>query len=87
VRKHRPTPGERLRARRVALGLTLREVDKASIVLAEKHKNREFILPTSRLHDIETKGVVPSIFRLYALSCVYGCNIRELLRWYGIPNR
>src|SRR5207248_6086123 len=43
--------------------------------LAEKHRNREFILPTSRLHDIETKAVVPSIFRLYTLSWVYGRKI------------
>ena len=55
--------------------------------LAEKHRNREFILPTSRLHDIETKAVVPSIFRLYTLSWVYGRKIGELLRWYGIPTR
>jgi hypothetical protein len=87
VPKPRLTPGERLRARRLALELTLRDVHEASIVLAEKHGNREFILPASRLHDIEKKGIVPNIFRLYTLSWVYGRKIGELLRWYGIPSR
>jgi len=82
---YRLTPGERLRTRRLALGLTLREVHEASIALAEKHGKPEFIVPSSRLHEVEVKGIVPSIFRLYTLSWVYGCNIRELLRWYGIP--
>jgi len=87
VPKHRPSPGERLRIRRLALGPTLREVHKASIMLAEKHENREFILPASRLHEFEVKGVVPSIFRLYTLAWVCGCKITELLRWYGVPSR
>ena len=86
-RPHRPTPGERLRARRLVLGLTLRDVHEASIALAEKHGNREFTLPASRLHEFEVKGIVPSIFRLYTLSWVYGRKIGELLRWYGIPTR
>ena len=85
--KHHPTPGERLRARRLALGLTLREVHEASITLAEKHRNREFILPASRLHEFEVKGVVPSIFRLYTLSWMYGVKMSGLLRWFGVPTR
>src|SRR5208282_5549502 len=34
--------------------------------------------------DIETKGLIPSIFRLYSLSIVYRCDLREILAWYGI---
>jgi hypothetical protein len=83
--KKRRLPGERLRMRRLALGFTLREVHEASIALAMKLRNREFILPASRLHEFEVKGVVPSIYRLYTLSWMYGCKIRELLKWYGIP--
>src|SRR6266851_1844572 len=70
----RLTPGERLRTRRLALGLTLREVHETSISLAEKHGKPEFILPASRLHEVEVKGIVPSIFRLYTLSWVYGAT-------------
>jgi hypothetical protein len=83
--KMRPTPGQRLRSRRKALGLTLREIHEGSIALAEKLDNPEYILPASRLHEFEVKGVVPSIFRLYTLSWVYGSKIAELMGWYGIP--
>ena len=36
------------------------------------------------MSDIETKGLVPSIFRLYSLSIIYRCDLREILAWYGI---
>jgi len=55
------------------------------MMLADKLENRAFILPASRVHDLELKGSVPSIFRVYTLSCVYDCEIGELLGWYGIP--
>ncbi|HTR23051.1 MAG TPA: hypothetical protein VMI10_03645 [Terriglobales bacterium] len=44
-----------------------------------------FILPPSRLHDIELKNKVPGIHRLYTLSHIYGCDLRAMLDWYGIP--
>jgi len=40
--------------------------------------------PPSRLSDIETKGVVPSIYRLYSLSVIYRKDAREILTWYGV---
>jgi len=44
----------------------------------------EFSIPPSRLSDIETKGVLPSIFRLYTLAVIYRRDLRELLAWYGV---
>jgi len=76
--------GANLRARRERLGLTMREVESASLRIAERHGNDEFALSPSRLSDIETKGSVPNIFRLYALAVIYRCDIREVLTWYGI---
>jgi transcriptional regulator with XRE-family HTH domain len=78
-------PGKRLRARRLALGLSLREVEKVSLELARMLRRRAFLLPASRLHAIETKDAVPSVHRLYTLARAYGCGISELLEWYGIP--
>ena len=49
-----------------------------------RHGNDEFALPPSRLSDIETKGVIPSVYRLYSLSVIYRRDISELLSWYGI---
>jgi len=38
----------------------------------------------SRLSDIETKGILPNIYRLYSLSVIYRRDLREMLAWYGI---
>ena len=76
--------GLNLRGLRERLGLTMREVESASARIAERHGNEEFGVSPSRLSDIETKGLVPSIFRLYSLAIVYRCDLREILAWYGI---
>lgn len=76
--------GQRLRARREHLGFTLRQVEEASGAIAQAHHNDEFNVPSSRLSEIETKGIIPSIHRLYSLSAVYRADLHELLEWYGI---
>ncbi len=76
--------GSRLRALREQLGLTLRDAEAGSIVLAARHDNPEFVIQLSRLSDIETKGVVPSVYRLYTLAVLYRIDIRELMQWYGV---
>jgi hypothetical protein len=69
----------------MGLGLSLRDVHRASLKLAQKLRNRKFTVPASRLHDCEVKNVIPSIHRLYTLARVYGCDFRELCSWYGVP--
>jgi hypothetical protein len=76
--------GLNLRGVRERLGLTMREVESASVRIAERHENDEFAVCPSRLSDIETKGLVPSVFRLYSLSIIYRCDLREILEWYGV---
>jgi transcriptional regulator with XRE-family HTH domain len=76
--------GKSLRTLREKLGLTMRDVETSSARIAEKYRNEEFSLPPSRLSDIETKGLIPSIYRLYTLSVIYRRDIHELLTWYGV---
>jgi transcriptional regulator with XRE-family HTH domain len=76
--------GQNLRALREHLGLTMRDVEGASVRIAARHRNEEFAVPPSRLSDVETKGVIPSIYRMYSLSVIYRRDIRELLSWYGV---
>jgi transcriptional regulator with XRE-family HTH domain len=76
--------GKSLRTLREKLGLTMRDVENSSARVAEKYRNEEFFVPPSRLSDIETKGIVPSIHRLYTLAVIYRRDLRELLNWYGI---
>lgn len=76
--------GYKLRQLRELLGFNMRDVEAASLKIAAQHGNDDFGIPLSRLSDIETKGITPSIFRLYTLSVVYRRDLRELLAWYGI---
>jgi transcriptional regulator with XRE-family HTH domain len=76
--------GKKLRDLREQMGLTLRDVEIASTTLAETRGIEEFIINPSRLSDIETKGVIPSIYRLYVLSVIYRADFTELLKLYGV---
>lgn len=69
---------------RERLGLTMREVENASARIAERHGSEEFLIAPSRLSDIETKGVVPSIYRVYSLAVIYRLDLREILGWFGV---
>ena len=62
----------------------MRDVETASERVARKHANEEYFVPISRLSDFETKGVIPSIYRLYSLAVIYRRELRELLIWYGV---
>ena len=63
----------------------MRDVEAATGVLAESHANPEYAVVISQISDIETKGRVPSIYRLHALSIVYRRDIRSLLALYCGP--
>jgi transcriptional regulator with XRE-family HTH domain len=76
--------GKKLRDLREHMGLTLRDVELSSTSLAESRGIEEFVINPSRLSDIETKGVIPSIFRLYVLSVIYRADFTELLKLYGV---
>jgi transcriptional regulator with XRE-family HTH domain len=78
-------PGEKLKRVRERLQLTYRDVEKASQKLAQRRASDEFAIALSRLADIENKGTVPTIFRLYALCAIYRLNLEEVLGWYGVP--
>jgi transcriptional regulator with XRE-family HTH domain len=75
---------ENLRVVREKLGLTMRDVENASERIARRRNNEEFLIPISRLSDFETKGVIPSIYRLYTLAAIYRRDFGELLSWYGV---
>ncbi len=76
--------GQRLKRVRERLNLRYRDVEEASLRIAERHKNDEFIIALSRLADIENKGTVPTMYRLYSLCAIYRLDPNEVLGWYGI---
>ena len=78
-------PGSRLRQARERLGLTYRDVERASYDLASGRGRPEFIIRISRLADIENRDVTPSLYKLYALSIIYHLNPLEISQWYEVP--
>jgi transcriptional regulator with XRE-family HTH domain len=78
-------PGFRLRQIRERLGLTYRDVERASLALARVHTRPQFAVHISRLADIENGGVVPSLHKLYALAVVYHLSPLKICEWYEVP--
>jgi transcriptional regulator with XRE-family HTH domain len=78
-------PGAKLKRIREKLKLTYRDVERASQQIAALRGNEEFGIALSRLADIEHKGTVPTIFRLYSLCAIYRLDLSEVIGWYGVP--
>lgn len=76
--------GQKLKRARERLNLRYREVEEASIRIANRHNNDEFIIALSRLSDIENKGTLPTLYRLYSLCTIYRLDVNEVLDWYGV---
>src|SRR3954452_7629791 len=76
--------GQRLKRRREQLDLRFRDVEEASQTIADHRGSDEYLIGLSRLSDIENKGAVPTIYRLYALCAIYRLDFIEVLEWYGL---
>jgi transcriptional regulator with XRE-family HTH domain len=78
-------PGTRLRNARERLGLTYRDVERASYELACQRGRPDFIIHLSRLADIENRDVTPSLYKLYALAVIFHLDPKEVSQWYDVP--
>lgn len=76
--------GQKLKRIRERLNLRYRDVEEASQKIANRRGNDEFAIALSRLADIENKGTVPSLYRLYSLCAIYRLDLNEVLSWYGV---
>lgn len=76
--------GLKLKQIREELGLRYREVEEASLMISQRRHSSEFIISLSRLSDIENKGTVPTIYRVYSLCAIYRLDPVEVLSWYGV---
>ncbi len=76
--------GQRLKRARERLNLRYRDVEQASLRIAERRHSDEFAIALSRLSDIENKGTVPTIYRLYSLCAIYRLDLGEVLEWYQV---
>ncbi len=78
-------PGCSLRQARESLGLTYRDVERASYEVASQHGRPEFVIHISRLADIENASVTPGVHKIYSLCAIYHLDPIEVCRWYNVP--
>src|SRR5580704_11201021 len=76
--------GQKLRRVRERLNLRVRDVEQATQKIADKYRNDDFTVLINRISEIENRGLVPSIYKLYSLCAVYRLDFQEVLGWYGI---
>ncbi len=78
-------PGARLKEVRARLGITTREVAVFSKAIADAEGNDEFLISSPFLTQIEnTRGKLPSIYKLFTLASIYGLSYPELLALFGV---
>jgi transcriptional regulator with XRE-family HTH domain len=83
--QHHSMPGQKLRRHRERLGLRVRDVEQASLKIAEKYHNDEFEVLINRLSEIENRNLLPSVYKLYSLSTIYRLDFKQVMEWYGVP--
>jgi len=76
--------GFRLKQIRERLGLTLRQVEEASLGIADSERSSDYVVSTARLNQIENDGSLPSIYKFYALAVIYRLSVEDMMGLYGI---
>ncbi len=79
------SPGISLKKIREKLNLRYRDVEAASHEIARRRGSDDYVIALSRLADIENKGTLPTLYRLYSLCAIYRLNPLDVLRRYGLP--
>jgi transcriptional regulator with XRE-family HTH domain len=80
-----PKAGDCLRRLRNRVGLTTRKVAEFSREVAAKQGNNEYAISHARLVQIEKQASIPSVYKLFTLSSIYGVPIDELIATYLNP--
>jgi transcriptional regulator with XRE-family HTH domain len=79
--------GERLKEIRARLGVSTREVAVLSKIIADAEGEKEFHISNSWLTQVENQNALPSIYKLFTLSCIYGVGLSDLLMIFGVDTR
>jgi transcriptional regulator with XRE-family HTH domain len=81
-----PKAGDCLRRLRNRLGLTTRKVAEFSREVAAKQGSNEYAISHARLVQIEKQASIPSVYKLFTLSSIYGVPIDEVIATYVNPD-
>jgi transcriptional regulator with XRE-family HTH domain len=76
--------GAKLRRIRVRLGLSARDVERLSMELAEERHNPYLAFSRTWITDVETGRFVPGSFKMASLAEIYGMDLDEIHKLYGV---
>jgi transcriptional regulator with XRE-family HTH domain len=79
-----PESGQRLRAERLRVRLSTRDVERLSQAIAREKGNQEYYISHAWLTEIEHGKFKPNIYKLYSLSVVYKRAYHEILALFDI---
>src|SRR5258708_15922404 len=77
-------PGQRLKALRVALGISGRDMHTYSRLIARIQGSQKYYISHSSLIDIENSSRTPGVHKLFTLSALFRINFIDLLLLFGI---
>lgn len=83
---HRPnaSAGQRLKAARERVGLSTRDVQRKSGLIAMEKRNEEYHISHTWLTDVEQGKFMPGICKLYSLSAIYDKSFTEIASYFGV---
>lgn len=73
--------GSKLRSVRLKWGLTLREVEERSAIIAQERGNSSYRISASWLNRVEREGRGLSVIKLIVLAAIYGISPEQLLAY------
>jgi transcriptional regulator with XRE-family HTH domain len=76
--------GAKLRRIRVRLGLSARDVERLSMELAAERHNPYLSFSRTWITDVETGRFVPGSFKMASLAEIYGLDLDEIHKLYGV---
>jgi transcriptional regulator with XRE-family HTH domain len=77
--------GAKLRRIRERMGLSARDVERISHNLARERHNPFLALSRTWITDVETGRFVPGSFKMASLAEIYGMDLYEIHKLYGLP--
>lgn len=76
--------GSKLKSLRNGCNITVRQVEQASVRIAEAKGDKRFRISNGWLAQLEKGISEPSIHKLFTLSVIYHADFRELARFYDV---
>lgn len=76
--------GQRLRAKRERLHLSIRRVEEISQQIAEETNDPAFYVSHNWVSDLENGKSKPRLTKFQTLSLIYECDINEILSLFGL---